>query len=272
MLDLDSRSLALSIRRHSLQMVSRGRSAHVGSIFSVADIVSVLYARILNVDPAQPNSLERDRFVLAKGHAAAAVYACLAECGFFPVERLQDYYQDGSDLCGHMSHKGVAGVELSTGSLGHGLSVAAGMALAAKRAQASHRVFVVLSDGECDEGSTWEPVMFAAHHRLDNLVAVVDYNRIQALGTKDETLGMEPFADKWRAFGWAVSQVDGHDHAALEASLSGVPFASGKPSCVIARTTKGKGVSFMENSILWHYRTPLGDELAAAVAEITGHS
>ena len=263
----DSRALATNIRRRALAMVSLGKSAHIGSIFSVADIVAVLYGRVLRVDPARPRMPERDRFILAKGHAGAAVYACLAECGFMPVEQLATYYQDGSALGGHISHRNVPGVELSTGALGHGLSVGAGMALAARKAGAAHRVFVVMSDGECDEGSTWETAHFAGHHKLGNLVAVIDYNRFQALGRTDEILDLEPQAEKWRAFRWAVTEVDGHDHDALAAALA-APSADGRPHCVIAHTTKGKGVSFMENSLLWHYRTPQGEELEAAWREL----
>jgi transketolase len=269
-LDLDPGPLALKIRRHAVRMVSVGGSSHIAGVLSVADILAVLYGRILNVNPTDPRWPDRDRFVLSKGHAGAGVYACLAECGFFPVEKLRTYYQDGSDLSGHVSHKGIPGVDLSTGSLGHGLSVAAGMALAARRDASSHRVFVVLSDGECDEGSTWEPVLFAAHHSLDNLVAVVDYNKIQALGRTEETLNLEPFAEKWRAFRWAVREVDGHDHWALEEAFHAAPFSLGRPSCVIAHTVKGKGVSFMENKVLWHYRTPRGAELTAALDELGG--
>ena len=162
----------------------------------------------------------------------------------------------------------MPGVELSTGSLGHGLSVGAGMAYAAKLDESPHRVFALLSDGECDEGSTWEAVLFAAHHGLDNLVAIVDYNKIQSLAPVAETLGLEPFADKWSSFGWAVREANGHDHEALAESLAVLPFGSGKPSCLIAHTVKGKGVSFMENSVLWHYRTPRGHEFEAALAEL----
>jgi transketolase len=263
----DSRALAANIRRHALAMVSRGKSSHIGSMFSVADIVAVLYGRVLHVDPANPRLPDRDRFILAKGHAGAAVYACLAECGFIPVAQLETYYQDGSALGGHISHRSVPGVEMSTGALGHGLAVGAGMALAARGARAGHRAFVVLSDGECNEGSTWETAHFAGHHGLDNLTAVIDYNRSQALGSTEEILDLEPQADKWRSFRWNVTEVDGHDHDALERAL-GSPPEGGRPRCVIAHTIKGKGVSFMENSVLWHYRTPQGDELAAAWREL----
>ena len=250
-------------------MTSLGGSAHIGACFSIADILAVLYGGgILRVDPQNPRWPLRDRFVLSKGHAGAAVYACLAELGFFSIEQLQTHYQDGSYLSGHVSHKGIPGVELSTGSLGHGLGVGVGMALAINRGGGSQRVFVLLSDGECDEGSNWEAILFAAHHRLDNLIAIVDYNKIQSLAPVSETIALEPFADKWRAFNWSVVEVDGHDHEALHEAFSWVPHEVGKPTVVIAHTIKGKGVSFMENTVLWHYRTARGEEFEAALKEL----
>lgn len=266
--NMDTLELARRIRLHVVNMTSRGGSSHVGSALSVADILAVLYRGVLNVDPADPHLASRDRFILSKGHAGVAVYATLAETGFFPVEKLKTHYQNGSDLSGHVSHKGVPGVELSTGSLGHGLPVGAGMAYAAKLKDSTHRVFVLLSDGECDEGSNWEAILFAAHHKLDNLVAIIDYNKIQSLATVSETLRLEPFSDKWTSFGWSVQQVDGHNHESLRSTFTQIPFEQNKPSCVIAHTTKGKGVSFMENSVLWHYRSPQGKELAAALKEL----
>ena len=265
--EIKTGALAKSIRKHALRMTSIGGGSHIGAIFSCADILAVLYDGILNVDPAAPEHPTRDRFVLSKGHAGAGLYAALAERGFFPVEKLLTHYQDGSDLCGHVSHK-LPGVDVSTGSLGHGLSIAAGMAYAATLKSASHRVFCLLSDGECDEGSTWEAALFAAHHMLSNLVAIVDYNRMQGIAPVSEVVELEPFADKWTAFGWAVREVDGHDHEALRRALGAVPFAPGKPSCLVAHTTKGKGVSFMENTVLWHYRIPRGAEFEAALAEL----
>jgi transketolase len=249
-------------------MTSSGGSSHVGSVFSMADILAVLYGRVLRVDPKRPDWPDRDRFILSKGHAGAGVYAALAEVGFFPVEQLARHCQDGSNFSGHVSHKGIPGVELSTGSLGHGLSVGAGMAYAAAVDGRTHRVVVLLSDGECDEGSVWEAVLFAAHHKLSRLIAIVDYNKIQSLKPVPETVALEPFADKWRAFNWRVLEVDGHDHDALERTLGMAADAAGKPTCVIAHTTKGKGVSFMENTVLWHYRTARGDEFAAAEREL----
>jgi len=264
----DTRALAKRVRMHALRMTSGGGSSHIGSVFSMADILAVLYGSVLRVDPADAQWPARDRFILSKGHAGAGVYAVLAERGFFPVEKLQTHYQDGSDLSGHVSHKNIPGVELSTGSLGHGLSVAAGMAYGAQLDGRAHRVFVLLSDGECDEGSTWEAVLFAAHHKLANLVAVVDYNKIQSLAPVPETLALEPFADKWRAFGWAVLEADGHDHDALRAALARVPDAQGRPTVLLAHTIKGKGVSFMEHSVLWHYRTAKDEEYARAMREL----
>lgn len=264
----DLTELAKKIRIHVLNMTSRGGSSHVGSAFSIADILAVLYGRILKVDPSNPEWNERDRFILSKGHAGAIVYAVLAEMGFFPVEKLLTHYQDGSDLSGHVSHKGIPGVEFSTGSLGHGLGVGVGMAKAAQLKGEQHRVFVLLSDGECDEGSNWEATLFASHHKLDNLVAIVDYNKIQSLASISETVELEPFADKWRSFQWGVREVDGHDQDALLAALGDLPENTGHPTVVIAHTVKGKGVSFMENSVLWHYRCARGEEFEAALAEL----
>ena len=233
----------------------------------MADLLAVLYGGILRVDPSRPGWPERDRFILSKGHGAAAGYAVLAEVGFFPVEWLETYCQDGSKLAGHLTNT-VPGVELSTGSLGHGLPVGAGMALAAKRDGNPARVFVLLSDGELDEGSNWEASLFAAHHQLENLVAIVDYNKIQSFGTVDEVLRLEPLADKWRAFGWACSEIDGHDHEAIRAALSAVPKEPGKPTVVVAHTIKGKGVSFMEDTLAWHYKSPSDEQLVQALHEL----
>src|SRR6185312_14825005 len=201
-----------------------------------ADLLAVLYGEFLRFDPERPDWADRDRFILSKGHGCAALYAVLAETGYFPVERLETFYQDGSPLAGHATHKDVAGVEVSTGSLGHGLSLGTGMALAGKRDGRAHRVWVLLSDGECDEGSTWEPALFAPHHRLDNLVAMIDYNKIQSFGTVKEVLDLEPLGDKWRAFGWGVREIDGHDLDAIREAYAAVPFVPDRPSCIVAHT------------------------------------
>lgn len=264
----DCQELATRIRRHVLAMTHRARSSHVGSSLSIADILAVLYRRILRIDPAHPQWPERDRFILSKGHGAAAVYAALAELGFFPVAELDTFYQNGSALAGHITHTGVPGVEASTGSLGHGLAMGCGIALAGKQDARDYRVFVMLSDGECDEGSTWESALFAPHHQLDNLAVIVDYNRIQSLDRVENTLALEPFAQKWTAFGWSVREIDGHDLGEIEATLRALPFAKGRPSCVIAHTTKGKGVSFMEDSVFWHYQAPNAEDLRRALQEL----
>jgi transketolase len=263
----DIRKLALAIRTHSLRMVERARASHIGSCLSAADILAVLYGKVLRIDPARPDWPDRDRFILSKGHAAAALYAVLAERGFFPVERLGTYCEDGSRLAGHATAS-VPGVEVSTGSLGHGLPIACGMALAAKRRGLPWRVFALLSDGECDEGSVWEAALFAPQHHLDNLTVIVDYNKIQAFGPVKDVLELEPFADKWRSFRWAVREVDGHDPAALEANLVQVPFETGRPGVLLAHTIKGKGVSYMENQVAWHYKSPDADQLNQAIREL----
>jgi transketolase len=260
--------LALRIRRHALLMTSRGGSSHIGAVFSIADILAVLYGKVLRVDPQEPKHPDRDRFILSKGHAGAGVYAALAERGFFSTDSLLLHYSNGSVFSGHVSHKDVPGVELSTGSLGHGLGIGAGMAYAARLAKKAHRVFVLMSDGECDEGSNWEAIHFAGHHKLGQLVAVVDYNKIQSLKATEATLGLEPFADKWRSFRWEVVEANGHDHAELGRGLDVRRGAVSSPLCVLAHTVKGKGVSFMENSVLWHYRTAKGAELRDALREL----
>jgi transketolase len=262
------RDLAQRIRLHTLRMIQRANSSHVGTSFSMAELLTVLYHDVLRVNPTDPDWPDRDRFILSKGHGCAVLYAVLAERGFFPLDWLDTFYGNGSRLAGHATHAGVPGVEVSTGSLGHGLSIGTGMALAAKRDGKTYRVFVMLSDGECDEGSTWEPVLFAPQHRLDNLIVIVDYNKIQSLGMVKQVLDLEPFADKWRAFGWMVREIDGHDLNEITAALGQIPLQPDRPSCLIAHTVKGKGVSFMENQLLWHYRSPQGAEYVAALAEL----
>jgi transketolase len=264
--DTDPQEFARRIRRHALRMVWKARASHIGSCLSIADVLAVLYARVMHIDPLQPEMAERDRLIMSKGHAAAVLYAALAERGYIRPQELEDYCADGSRLTGHISH-GVAGVELSTGSLGHGLPVAAGMALAAKRSKSRARIFCILSDGECDEGSNWEAILFAPHHQLENLTAIVDYNKIQSFGEVQQVLNLEPFAEKWRTFGWDTVEVDGHDLSALERALSASPV-NGKPRAFIAHTIKGRGVSFMEGKLEWHYKSPSEEQLAAALAEV----
>ena len=264
----DSEKLANNIRKHAVTMTSLGNSSHIGSILSIADILAVLYNSVLKYNSNDPKWIERDRFILSKGHAGAGVYATLAESGFIPLDKLKTHYQDGSDLSGHVSHKGVSGVEFSTGSLGHGLPVACGMALAAKVNRKKHRVFSLLSDGECNEGSNWEAILFAAHHKLDNLTVIIDRNRLQSIYSTEDTLALEPFAEKWKSFGWDVIEIDGHNHNEIFQSSKKKDNLAGKPICIIANTIKGKGVSFMENNTLWHYRSPQGDEYKLAMEEL----
>jgi len=260
-----SRTLRLS----TLRMISRAKSSHIGSNFSMIELLAVLYGGgILNVGPDRVEDPDRDRFILSKGHACAALYAVLAERGFFPSDWLERFYSDGGELAGHATHKGVPGIEVSTGSLGHGLPIGCGMALAGQRAGRAYRVFVLMSDGECDEGTTWETALLAAQHQLENLVVIIDYNKIQSLGHVREVADLDPLADKWRSFRWAVREIDGHDPAAILEALGTVPLEPGRPSCVIAHTVKGQGVSFMEDRLLWHYRTPAGEELQAALDEL----
>jgi transketolase len=268
--DITTAELAKRLRKHVIIMTGRANSSHIGSCLSIADILAVLYGKELRFDAKRPDWPDRDRLILSKGHGCAILYAVLAECGFFPQDWLESYYLNGTRLAGHATHKGTPGVEMSTGSLGHGLPVGCGMALAGKRDRKSHRVFVVLSDGECDEGSNWEAALFAPHHKLDNLTVIVDYNKIQSLGRVKEVIDLDPLADKWRAFGWGVVELDGHDHAALLEAFARVPFVPDRPSCIVAHTVKGKGVSFMEDKLLWHYTAPKGDELPKALAEVEG--
>lgn len=259
--------LARTVRGNCLCMTHRGKSGHVGSMLSMAEILAVLYQRVLRVDPQRPDWPDRDRFVLSKGHGGCAVYAVLGELGFFPKDWYEGYYRDAGKLMGHISHQ-VPGVEFSTGSLGHGLPVAVGMALAARHAGQTHRVICLMSDGDCNEGSTWEALFFAAQHQLDNLTVIVDYNRIQALGLSKDVLDLEPFAAKLEASHWAVKEVDGHDVVALEAALSVLPFTAGKPSWLICHTVKGKGVSFMENTVACHYGSVTDEQLVGALREV----
>lgn len=266
--DKNYKRIAREIRKKILRMIFRSQTSHIGSALSCVDLLTVLYFDILVIDPKNPQDPGRDRFILSKGHAASALYATLAERGFIPEDILKEYCIDGGRLPGHSTMRCVPGVEVSTGSLGHGLSMGIGMAIAAKHDGSKHRVFILLSDGECDEGSVWESAMFASHHKLDNLIAIIDYNKIQAFGRTNEVINLEPFKDKWTAFGWIVKEIDGHNFSQIEKTLSGVPFEKNKPSIAIAHTIKGKGVSFMENQLAWHYKSPNKEQLETALREL----
>jgi transketolase len=259
--------LAKKIRIHALEMTSVGGSSHIGSILSIADILAVLYGRFLTFDVNNPKSANRDRFILSKGHAGAGVYAALAEVGFFNKDLLKNHYKNGSIFSGHVSHKGVPGVEISTGSLGHGLPVATGIAKAAKINSQSHSIVVLMSDGEFDEGSNWESLLFASHHKLDNLIIIVDYNKLQSIKSVEETLNLEPFNQKINSFGCTSIQINGHDHEQIYEAMNKVE--KNKPLFIIANTVKGRGVSFMENNVLWHYKTAVGDDYIKAHKELT---
>lgn len=264
---IDSKQLAWKIRRHALDMVQHAHASHIGSILSIADVVAVLYSDILQVDPKKPDWPQRDRFVLSKGHSGVAVYAALAECGFYPVSSLLSYGDDGGMFSCHISHVHVPGVEVSTGSLGHGCCMACGMALHAKLRAEKWKVYTIVGDGECNEGTVWEMAALANHYRLDNLTVVIDCNGMQAMGLCKDVLDMEPMAEKWRSFGWHVADVrNGHDHRCLREAF--LEPGQGKPKAVIAHTIKGKGVSFMENELLWHYRDPQGELYERASAEL----
>lgn len=259
-----SELIAKRARIKILQMAHAARASHVGSALSVVDILAVLYSGILNIEPGNAASIDRDSVILSKGHSAAALYAVLAIQDFFPESLLDTYYQDGGVLGGHVTHEGKRGVELSTGSLGHGLPYGVGIALSHKLANRNSRTVVVISDGECNEGTTWESALFAQQFQLNSLCVIIDRNRIQSLAPTEDTMALEPFAAKWKAFNWEVITLNGHSHQELKAAL----VLGKKPLCIIADTKKGNGVSFMENSVLWHYRPPNDQELVEALVEI----
>ncbi len=259
---------ARQIRGRIVRMSHAAGAAHLGSALSCVDILVAAYWDALKIDPQQPDDPDRDRFLLSKGHASAALYATLAARRFFPPEQLATYGQNGSHLAEQMSPACAPGVEAATGSLGHGLSLGLGMALAARIQHRSYRVWVLMSDGECNEGSVWEAAMFASAQALDNVTVMIDYNGWQATGRSDEIMALRPLKDKWESFGFAVRQVDGHDLKILPAALSESTQTRGRPSCIIADTVKGKGVSFMEDNNNWHYRVPNDEELRAALVEL----
>lgn len=262
---MDTKSFANQIRRDAVEMAHKSGIAHIGSALSVADIIAVLYHDVMKINPDNPRDDSRDRFILSKGHASMALYAALAEKGYFDKEELWHQGENGSRLSGHVSHK-VPGTELSTGSLGMGLAVGAGMALSARRDEKRHHIFVVLGDGECAEGSVWETALFSGHHRLNNLTAIVDHNGLQANDSCENVLSWRNMAGIWQACGWHVLEVNGHSIDALREALS---FRHQiEPVCVIAHTVKGKGVSFMENKKIWHHLSPQGEDYRKAMQEL----
>mgnify|MGYP001026924801 CR=1 FL=1 len=265
---VDYQKIAKEIRKKILKMIFTSQAPHIGSALSCVDILTVLYFKILSIEPKNPLAKARDRFILSKGHAASALYAALCQRGFFPEEILNTYCLDEGKLPGHSTRHCVPGVEVSTGSLGHGLAMGAGMAVAGKHDNKNFKIFVLLSDGECDEGSVWETAMFASHHQLDNLIGILDYNKLQAFGRTNEVINLEPLAAKWISFGWVVKEIDGHNYSEIKEGLSKIPFRKGKPSLLIAHTIKGKGISFMENKLAWHYKSPNKEQFKLALKEL----
>lgn len=262
------RALSSAIRRRDLEMIYRAKLGHIGGDFSAIDILVTLYFGVLRIDPKRPDDPERDRLILSKGHSAGALYTTLAYAGFFPLEELDTFAQPLSRLNGHPNRVKVPGVETNTGPLGHGLPVGVGCAMGAKMDGASWRTFVITGDGELQEGSNWEAAMSAAHYKLDNLTVIVDRNGLQQGDFTERTMHLDPLADKWRAFGWAVREVNGHDHAALLDTFAQLPFEWGKPNCIIAHTHKGQGVSFMRDRPIWHHKVPNADEYMRAMEEL----
>lgn len=264
---LDQRSREL--RCQIVRMLQKGGRGHVGSAFSLVEILRVLYDDILKYDPRNPRSPTRDRFILSKGHGCLALYVLLAEKGFFPEAELWKFCKVDGILGGHPEYGKVPGIEASTGSLGHGLPIGVGFALNARHAKAAHRTFVVASDGESNEGSLWEAALCASKHKLSNLIVLVDYNKQQSYSTTYEVLDLEPYADKWRAFGFAVEEVDGHNVEQIRAAVRRTPFVSDKPSAIICHTIKGKGISFVENNLNWHHKNKVTeDEVKSLLAEL----
>jgi len=265
---IDLKEKAKELRKIILKTICKGGGGHISASLSIVEILAVLYYEIMNIDPQNPKDPQRDRFILSKGHAGVTLYAILADKGFFDKKHLDTFGRRGTILGGHPDMYHVPGVEASTGALGHGFPFGTGMALAAKMDKKDYRVFVLVGDGECQEGSVWEAALFAPQHKLDNLVVVVDHNKYQALDRLDKIVSLDPLVDKWKAFGWAVKEVDGHDIPKLRDTFKGTPFIKGKPSLIIANTTKGKGVSFMENVPIWHYRLPNAEETKIVCNEL----
>lgn len=262
---ISSEELSVLIRIEAWRMAFKAKASHMGGNFSMADILAVLYHDVLRYQSNNPSWEKRDRVVLSKGHCCAVLYACLAECGFFKKELLSDYGMDGSVLSCHVSKK-VPGVELSSGSLGHGAPVAVGMALSALLQGKNYRVFAICGDGELNEGSIWEMIMFAGHHKIHNYTLIVDANKMQAMGDTKDIIDLEPISDKFRDFGWFVVDVNGHDHDQLRTAF--FSDSKGKPKVIIAHTIKGHGVSFMENSLWWHYQVPYDHFYLDALKEL----
>lgn len=269
--NLSTERLAQYLRARSIEVSRQAGAAHVASCLSISEVLAVLFNDVLK-GPGLPRDTareDRDLFILSKGQAAAAVYIILNYFGMLSDAELSGFNTDGSALIGQISHD-VPGVDVSTGSLGHGLPIGCGIALAAKRDDRPTRVFVLVGDGECNEGTIWESALIGTQQKLDNLVVVLDNNRMMSMGQTDDVLSVMPLKEKWEAFGWAVREADGHDITGLRSCFAQIPWEPGKPNCIIANTVKGKGVSFMEHTVQWHYKVPQGAEFDAAMAEVGG--
>ncbi len=264
----DLKNHAREIRKTVLSMIIEAHASHIGSAYSIVELLVYLYNKVLRIDPKKSHFASRDRFILSKGWGVVALYAVLSRKGFFDKSLLNTYCKDGSNLIGSATKNGIPGIEATTGSMGHGLPIGVGMALASKLQNKDNRVFVLVSDGECDEGSTWEAILHAGHHKLDNLIVIVDYNKWQSFGRVKDILDLEPFTKKWEAFKWSVKEIDGHDFVQIASVLDNLPLEKGKPSVVIAHTVKGKGVSVLEDRNEWHYKTPTQAEIDIAWKEL----
>ena len=261
-----TKEFAKNIRINTLNMITSSRSSHIGSCFSVADILAVLFVNIMKYNCKKINYQKRDRLIFSKGHAAAIYYSSLAEAGFFQKKKLKSFCLNGSDLFGHVTKNKLPGVEVSTGSLGHGLSIACGIAISLKKNNKQNKVFCIISDGECNEGSIWEAALLAGHHKLNNITVIIDYNKIQSFGKVSEVLNLKSLEKKWQSFNWSVKTVDGHSHLKLIKILN--KKNNNKPQLIIANTIKGKGVPFMENKLEWHYKSPNDKEFLLALKKL----
>lgn len=263
--DTELKIIAKNIRKKILKMIFVSQSSHIGTSLSIVDILVLLYFQIMKIDSKNPSDPLRDKFILSKAHGSTALYAILAEIGFFPLSYLDKYYVDDGILPGHLDKDSARGIEYSMGSLGHGLSVGVGMAIANKQTGNYGKIYVLLGDGECNEGSVWEAIMLASHLKLNNIIVVVDYNKIQSFGNTNEVINQEPIVDRWKSFGWDVFEVDGHNFIELYDAFQ---QSHTKPKVIIAHTVKGKGVSFMENKLEWHYKSPNQEQYDLALDEI----
>ena len=262
---MELEQIAKNIRKSIVQMNARSFASHPGTALSTVDILTILYFKVMNIDPNNPTLKSRDKFILSKGHGSSAIYATLAERGYFSKELLDGFYIDGGQLPGHLDKDAVPGVEVSSGSLGHGLSIGVGMAIANKIDKLDNHVYVMCGDGELNEGSIWEAIMFAPHKNLDNLTMIVDYNKLQGYGKTNEVINLEPLNEKLKSFNWEVIEIDGHNLQEIEKALIS---KSNKPKAIIAHTVKGKGVSYMENEFVWHYKSPNKEQLEQALKEL----